>query len=574
MILPNDNYVSNSMKEEILTRAVEQNSLLLTQDQSRWFYKRWRGLTVDTGDMDKLETQLGDYLKQKKRRYRERYEKGTKPYPSSVPFASYKAELDKEDNKLMTAFRRLPKCGLLHVHSAAALSVEGLIDLLKKWGGKGIYIQLEGPQQGMMVYESEKEHLASPKPLQAFIEDDGEETLKQWLTIGRHTDRVDYIWDEFNRIFARTSSLFADRDFYYQYHYRFFLECLHDRIDYVELRCGFQNFTDSSKDGILDQYSDFLDVLLKAKNAAKDEYLRTKKEDEWELPYGELNLGVILCARRDKDAQKETDKVALMKKVDTAIAWKLGNYNELIKGFDFVSEEDRGKTSYTYYQDIFYGTVMDGYGKGSKEEKEFTKLREQYKIANLCRLDLIELMLHAGESLWIEQENILDAKIASKSRIGHGFQLLAYPGVLWEYMSEPYDGMPRGPVLEVCPISNQMLRYFPDIRNHYALILMKMGVPCVLANDDPQILGNSGLSYDFWEIYMASDGGLMLVKGLVFTAFIFQYQDRINKQLDKWEMVDYKKCLQVFEEQYWMPYLKEMDRIINAENGGEDENNQ
>lgn len=570
MILPNNDYVSNaSYNKEVLARAVEQNSLLLTQDQSRWFYKRWRGLTVNTGDMDKLETKLGEHLKREKRRYRVKYEEGICPYPSGVLFASYKAELDKEDNKIMAAFRRLPKCGLLHVHSAAALSAEGLIELLKNWNGPTIYIyaNTEDSKQGKMVYDYPEEEQSDIKPLKTFIEDGGEVLLKKWLTIGEHTKDEKYIWNEFNRIFIRTSCLFANRAFYYEYHYRFFLECLRDRIDYVELRCGFQNFTDD-KNGeenvILDQSPNFLDELMRAKDAAKAEYLRTKKEEEWKLPYGEFNLGVILCARRDKDAQKGEDKTALMKKVDTAIVWKLGKYGKLIKGFDFVSEEDRGKASYTYYQDIFYGDALDGYVKNSKEDIAFKALKDQYKITNLSRLDLIELMLHAGESLWIEQENILDAKIASKSRIGHGFQLLAYPGVLWEYMSEPYDGMPRGPVLEVCPISNQMLRYFPDIRNHYALILMKMGVPCVLANDDPQILGNPGLSYDFWEIYMASDGGVMLIKGLVFTAFIFQYQDRIDKQLDQWAMDDYRKCLQEFAEKYWMPYLKEMDSIIDA----------
>ena len=111
----------------------------------------------------------------------------------------------------------------------------------------------------------------------------------------------------------------------------------------------------------------------------------------------------------------------------------------------------------------------------------------------------------------------------------------------------------------VCPISNQMLRYFPDIRNHYALMLMKMGVPCVIANDDPQILGNPGLSYDFWEMFMASDGGLMMLKGLVFTAYLFQYQARITLPLSEWNNDIYDTCLQAFEGLYWMPYLQEMN---------------
>lgn len=162
----------------------------------------------------------------------------------------------------------------------------------------------------------------------------------------------------------------------------------------------------------------------------------------------------------------------------------------------------------------------------------------------------------------MEQENIVDAKIASRYRMGHGFQMLAYPGAMLGYQFSTTGSMMEGPVLEVCPISNQMLRYFPDIRNHYALMLMKMGIPCVISNDDPQILGNPGLSYDFWEMYMASDGGLMMLKGLVFTAYLFQYQARITLPLSNWNNDIYESCLQAFEGLYWMPYLQEMNQFF------------
>ena len=85
----------------------------------------------------------------------------------------------------------------------------------------------------------------------------------------------------------------------------------------------------------------------------------------------------------------------------------------------------------------------------------------------------------------------------------------------------------------------------------------------MLSNDDPQILGNPGLSYDFWEMYMASDGGLNMVKGLVFTAFIFQYQHRRNLTLDNWTELDYNKCLEDFKEKYWRPFLEETDRYFH-----------
>lgn len=566
MILLNDDYV-----ELGLDSAVRQNSMILDRDKSKWFYKKWHGLTESRGREEKLENQLRGHLKYMKDLYRASYERSIIPYPTSVPFADYKEKMEKGERKdpvydtLMEVFRRLPKGGLLHVHSAAALSVEELISLLKEWSDPAIFIETEGKFAGKMDYQPPEDQTGTKMALAVFLEYVGAENrLKEWLTVGAHTDHVPYIWDAFNQIFMRTSDLFTNRNFYFEYHRRFFLECMRDRIDYVELRCGFQNFTTHEEwvqhDVILDQSPEFLDVLIAARDAAVAVYQQETAKGGWKLPSGSMELGVILCARRDLDADVDRDKEKLMKKIDTAIYWKLGPYLELIKGFDFVSEEDRGKASYTYYHDIFYGTAFDGY-KDKNNKAEFTSLKNQYKeqAGDKPRIRLIELMLHAGESLWMEQENIVDAKIASRYRMGHGFQTLEYPGALLSYQFATRDSMMEGPVLEVCPISNQMLRYFPDIRNHYALMLMKMGVPCVIANDDPQILGNPGLSYDFWEMFMASDGGLMMLKGLVFTAYLFQYQARITLPLSEWNNDIYDTCLQAFEGLYWMPYLQEMN---------------
>ena len=567
MILQNEDY-----RERGSAVAMDHNIRMTKEDRKGWFYKKWPGLTSGTGREGELEKRLESSLKRAKDLYRGAYERGVIPYPTAVPFAAYKEEMGAEEDTLMDVFRRLPKGGLLHVHSAAALSVEGLIDLLKEWEGCPIYITMAGENEGKMNYLQENQQLIPGREM--MLDDfwnilNAERRLRNWLTVGKHTDDAEYIWDEFNKIFVRTSALFADRDFYFKYHRRFFLECLRDRIDYVELRCGFQDFVsredDIQHDVILDQSPDFLDMLQDARKAAMEEYREKREEDAWNPPYGEIGLGVILCARRDLDPANPEHRLKLMRKMDTAIAWKIGCYKKLIKGFDFVSEEDRGKTSYSYYKDIIYGEVFDGYEEGSSEEAVFKPLKLQHKLIGVSRVEMIELMLHAGESLWMEQENIIDAKIASKTRMGHGFQMLEFPAALMDYLYSRCVDSPSGPVLEVCPISNQMLRYFPDIRNHYALMLMKMGVPCVLSNDDPQILGNPGLSYDFWEMYMASDGGLMMVKGLVFTAFVFQYQDRVGIALSEWEDGIYADCLQDFKDKYWMPFLEEMNGYFEDE---------
>lgn len=47
----------------------------------------------------------------------------------------------------------------------------------------------------------------------------------------------------------------------------------------------------------------------------------------------------------------------------------------------------------------------------------------------------------------------------------------------------------RSVAVEVCPISNQMLRLLDDTRDHPAVAMMNSGVPVTLANDDPLQFG-------------------------------------------------------------------------------------
>lgn len=571
MILQNSDYVSGQLET-----AVEKNSQMLTDDRSQWFYKKWPRFMANSERISKMESQLEERIRHIKDLYRFGNEQGIIPYPTSVPFTEYKRQTEQDgDDTLMEIFCRLPKGGLLHVHSAAALSADGLIALLEDFIANGetptVYIETVGNEAGKMSYTRTASD--TQKTLQEFYaafpqRRNAELRLKEWLTIGAHTNQSPYIWDEFNKIFMRTSDLFQNESFYFEYHVRFFLECLADRIDYVELRCGFQDFLGDENDRqanvVFDQSPKFLDLLTAARDEAVKRYRQNADPQVWKLPLNEMGFGVILCARRDLNAETAQDKDRLMKKIDAAIVWKLGPYSELIKGFDFVSEEDRGRASYTYYRDIYYGTALTGYTAPALQNAA-ASLKQAHNPNDLTRVEMIDLMLHAGESLWMEQENIIDAKIVSRWRMGHGFQMLAYPGALMKYADGNMVGMPCGPVLEVCPISNQMLRYFPDIRNHYALILMKLGVPCVLANDDPQILENEGLSYDFWEIYMASEGGLMLVKGLVFTAFLFHFQYRYGKTFDNWNEEDYEACRLTFMTYYWEPFLKEMQEYLDPE---------
>ena len=189
----------------------------------------------------------------------------------------------------------------------------------------------------------------------------------------------------------------------------------------------------------------------------------------------------------------------------------------MIIGFDFVNQEDQGFAT-SAYADIIYGAT-------------------RCKSVTGSRISLIPFYLHDGETVWrdgpgvkwgagVHIPNVIAGSICSRYRIGHGFAASNYPqllnGLLYGLKEETSGNDKMSlPELEINPISNQLLKYAPDLRLHPAYQLMMQGINCVLGNDDPLILGNPGLSYDIWILIM--DGGIdyVMLKRLLFVSYIF-----------------------------------------------------
>jgi adenosine deaminase CECR1 len=143
-----------------------------------------------------------------------------------------------------------------------------------------------------------------------------------------------------------------------------------------------------------------------------------------------------------------------------------------IAGFDLVEEEDRTHTT------LFFAP-------------ELLAARQKAAREGLT----LPLFLHSGETSRAEGENLYDAVLLGAPRIGHGLALVRHP-LLMETVRE------RGVAIEVCPISNQVLGYVPDLRSHPAVAYINAGIPVVLSSDDPGLTRHT-LSHDFYEACLA-----------------------------------------------------------------------
>jgi len=178
-------------------------------------------------------------------------------------------------------------------------------------------------------------------------------------------------------------------------------------------------------------------------------------------------------------------------------------YSNEVVGFDLVDEEDRFHTLIYYINDF---------------------LNIETYIAENGDLPL-PYFFHAGETDWPTKDNIFDAILLNTTRIGHGYDLKDYP-FLMDIVKT------NGICIEVCPISNQLLRVVEDLRNHPAVIFLNNGLPVSISPDDPVIYGYQGVTYDFYEAYMAWDNlSLKSLKQLALNSLIYSTLNPYEKEI-------------------------------------------
>ncbi|XP_062860935.1 adenosine deaminase 2-A [Trichomycterus rosablanca] len=371
-----------------------------------------------------------------------------------------------EKSNVFKLLKKMPKGGILHIHSSAMVSVDWLVMnvtyrphcyICFTWTGEVRFLfsaRRPFPQWGCFSWKLLGDLRATISDVAAF-----DKSLMQNLTLCTEDPEAAYptqdvVWEQFEKKFLSISGLITYASVFKDYFYQGLQELYNDNILYLELRTGLSQTYEL--DGTVNDKKWSLQTY---KNITEQFILRNPDF---------IGIRIIVTVHRALSLSKVKEAVK-----NTIEMQK--HYPDLVVGFDLVGKEDSGNS-------IWY-------------------FREALSVTTEVKAN-ISYIFHAGETDLDGTDvdrNILDALLFNTTRIGHGFAMAHHP--LAKELSRK-----RGVPVEVCPISNQVLKLVSDLRNHPAAVLMSEGHPMVVSSDDPTLFGTNGLSYDFYEVFVGIGG--------------------------------------------------------------------
>ncbi|PFH58313.1 hypothetical protein XA68_13894 [Ophiocordyceps unilateralis] len=281
----------------------------------------------------------------------------------------------------------------------------------------------------------------------------------------QHELGVNQVWRRFQALFGTAGTLLSYEPIVRTFYRQLFSRLVDDGVYWVEIRAGGSQGK-LVHSGEQDVDSD-LDVWWEV---MEDEMEKFKATDKGKRFWG---ARVIWSDFRGKDRTSLTNsmKMALERKV---------KFPQLFSGYDVVAQEDLGRSL-------------------SDMTPELLWFQNEATALNVS----VPFFFHAGETLGdgnSTDSNLVDALLLGTRRIGHGFSLYKHPKLMEKAIE-------KAVMVEVCPISNEVLRLATDILHHPLPALVAHGVPTSINNDDPAMLGQdaAGLSYDFYQVIQAFD---------------------------------------------------------------------
>ncbi|MED6289589.1 Adenosine deaminase 2-A [Characodon lateralis] len=386
-------------------------------------------------------------------------------FPPAVHFFSAKRLIQR--SPVFSLLQKMPKGGALHVHDFSMVDVEWLVKNVTY--RPHCYMCSTDEPSFRFIFSSQW-----PKPLPrcspwVLLENlrskmvnatDLDNSIRGNLTLFTDQDpevafpSQDVVWDRFEQAFRAVWGLVTYAPVFRDYYYQGLTQFYTDNVMYLELRA-------------------LLPEVYELDGSTHDRAWTLKTYQDITTQFVSKHPD-FFGARIIITNQRRANRSAIAQAVEEAMKLKK-DFPDFMAGFDLVGREDRGKPLW-YFRDAL----------SLPAEKGVT----------------LPYFFHAGETdlegTEVDQ-NLLDALLLNTSRIGHGFALVRHP--VAKDLSRK-----KGVAVEVCPISNQVLKLVKDLRNHPAAALMLENHPVVISSDDPAMFGASGLSYDFYEAFVGFGG--------------------------------------------------------------------
>lgn len=387
-------------------------------------------------------------------------------FPPARNFYNSKSHI--EGTQLFKILRKMPKGGILHLHSGAMGNARWMVQKAIEIPEMHVFWEATNDQ----YTKGQLQAYAKDKTPEGFLpaykiaetNPDFKNELVDLLTFDEEIDRdsVD-IWKEFEYVFQRINGFLTYEKVAIDYLVHGAEILIADNIQHAEFRTFFTSrFYDlEGNKNTEKEYLEILETVEKRVKAIDPDFTFILLQQSLRF-FGKDRIGQEVL-----DAHKYRSK-----------------YPHWVRGFDLVAEEDNGHTTLFHAQ-------------------QFLKIDSLKKATGID----LPLYLHDGESNWASTANIYDALLLGTKRIGHGFNLFRFPTLI-ELVKE------KDVCIEVNPLSNQILGYIRDLRMHPASTYLRRGVNCVISSDDPLIFDYEGLSYDFWSIFLAWELDLASLKKL------------------------------------------------------------
>uniref|UniRef100_A0A665VS64 adenosine deaminase n=1 Tax=Echeneis naucrates TaxID=173247 RepID=A0A665VS64_ECHNA len=425
-----------------------QRDLLMRQEASR----QTGGQIVLTAAEQKLDAYLHRLKEQ---------EMSAAQFPPAIHF--FKAKHLIQRSSIFKLLQKMPKGAALHVHSSALVSVDWLVKNVTyrphcyvcfTWDSSVRFLFSARPPPprwdcfSWQLLQTLRGKLGDPTGF--------DNSLMQHLTLftqdpdGEYPNQ-DVVWEKFEKAFIAAAGLITHAPVLRDYFYKGLEELHQDNIMYLELRSGLSRTYEL--DGTIH------DKVWTLKTLQEVTTKFTADHPDF------LGARVIFVHEKSLKVKAAVQEAIQLQK----------DFPDVVAGFDMVGREDSGRTLWYFREALSLPAELGA---------------------------TLPYFFHAGETddegTDIDQ-NILDALLFNTSRIGHGYALARHP--LSKELAKK-----KNVAVELCPISNQVLKLVSDLRNHPATVLMSEGHPMVISSDDPSLFGTSGLSYDFYQAFVGIGG--------------------------------------------------------------------